>query len=73
MNALRQFVTASDSASVLITLPPEYRQQRLEIIVLPVSEDSKEDQFLQLLDEISTKAQKRGLTPEILEQLLNEE
>lgn len=73
MNALRQFVTASDSASVLITLPPEYRQQRLEIIVLPVSEDSKEDQFLQLLDDISNKAQKRGLTPEILEQLLNEE
>ena len=73
MNALRQFVTASDSASVLITLPPEYRQQRLEIIVLPVSEDSKEDQFLQLLDDISSKAQKKGLTPEILEQLLNEE
>ena len=73
MNALRPFVTASDSASVLITLPPEYRQQRLEIIVLPVSEDSKEDQFLQLLDDISSKAQKKGLTPEILEQLLNEE
>ncbi len=73
MNALRQFVTASDNASVLISLPPEYRQQRLEIIVLPLLDESKEDKFLQLLDETSNKAQKRGLTPEILEQLLNEE
>lgn len=38
MNALRQFVTATDNASVLISLPPEYRQQRLEIIVLPMDD-----------------------------------
>jgi hypothetical protein len=73
MNALRQFISASDSDSVLISLPAEYRQQRLEIIILPVAEPSKEDKLLKLMDEMADKAQKRGLTSEILEQLLNEE
>ncbi len=73
MNALRQFISASDSDSVLISLPVEYRQQRLEIIILPVVEPSKEDKLLKLMDEMADKAHKRGLTPEILEQLLNEE
>ncbi len=73
MNALRQFISASDSDSVLISLPVEYRQQRLEIIILPVAEPSKEDKLLKLMDEMADKAHKRGLTPEILEQLLNEE
>jgi hypothetical protein len=73
MNALRQFVSASDSDSLLISLPVEYRQQQLEIIILPVAEQSKEDKLLKLMDEMSDKAQKRGLTTKILDQLLDEE
>ncbi len=74
MNALRQFVTATDSASLLITLPPEYRQQRLEIIVLPLNDsiDSTNDSWGTLMNKMSKKATENGLTPEKLNELLND-
>jgi hypothetical protein len=74
MNALRQFVTVTDNASVQINLPPEYRQQRLEIIILPMDDMSEAtlDAWGSVMDKMSATAQKNGLTPEILKDLLDE-
>lgn len=46
-----------------------------EIIVLELEKrkDKSKDKLGELMDEISKKAMARGLTPELLEQILNED
>ncbi len=72
MNALRQFITSTNKDTIIVNIPPEYRDQKLEIIVLPIS-DGKEsyNKMLKLMDKISDKAKKNGLTKKKLEELLS--
>ena len=70
MNALRQYVTTIDG-NITLKLPAEYTRRRLEIIVLPA--DDTNDELLKIMDKMSDTAEKNGLTPEILNQLLADE
>ncbi|MCU0340731.1 MAG: hypothetical protein MUE30_12670 [Spirosomaceae bacterium] len=70
MNALRQYVTTTDG-NVILKLPAEYTRRRLEIIVLPA--DDTDDELSKIMDKMSDTAEKNGLTPEILAQLLADE
>ena len=72
MNALRQFVTVTND-TLTIRLPREYQQRRLEIIVLPAdSIDDSDDELGNIMDKMSEKAEKNGLTPDILAKILKE-
>ena len=71
MNALREIVTKKNGR-VSMRIPKEYAQQRFEIIVIPI-EDSPKDSLALLMDKIGYEAQKQGLTPEILNDLLIQE
>jgi len=70
MNAIRQYVTTIDG-NVTLKLPIEYTRRRLEIIVLPT--DDANDELEKIMDKMSDTAEKNGLTPEILAQLLADE
>jgi hypothetical protein len=70
MNAIRQYVTTIDG-NVTLKLPAEYTRRRLEIIVLPA--DDSNDELSKIMDKMSDTAEKNGLTPEILAQLLADE
>ncbi len=72
MNAIRQIITSTKSDSIVINLPPEYRDQKLEIIVLPFSPDNEvSNNILDVMDKMSDHAKENGLSPEKLEELLN--
>jgi hypothetical protein len=72
MNALRQFITSTNSESIQINLPAEYRGQKLEIIILPMEEFDPKNELTLLMDKMSENAKKKGLSPEKLEKILND-
>lgn len=74
MNNTTVSIPLDDEASQIYTSVSFEQQQKLQKFVnLLVREiDSKSDTLLALMDDISTKAEAQGLTPEILEDFLNE-
>jgi hypothetical protein len=75
MNSTSVSIPLDDEASQIYTSVSIEQQQKLQRFVnLLVREiESKPDALLALMDDISTKAEAQGLTPEILEDLLDEE
>ncbi|BDA75181.1 unknown protein [Rivularia sp. IAM M-261] len=68
----------SDAASIYLNATPEERQQidTKIAIILKSSTRTREEavaKIQQTMDEISAEAERRGLTPEILESLLKDE
>jgi hypothetical protein len=74
MNDIAVSIPLDDEASQIYTSASLEQQRKLQKLVnLLVREiESKPDALLALMDEIGAKAEERGLTPEILETLLNE-
>lgn len=68
MNAMRQILTPDLSGNILIQVPAEWKQQPVEVILLPTDLDLET-----VMDYIGYKAAQRGLTSERLADLLNEE
>ncbi|WP_421828851.1 hypothetical protein [Larkinella sp.] len=73
MNAIRQILTPDSSGNVQIQVPIEFRQKAVEVIVMPIGEETDSLDLLTVMDYIGFKAKQRGLTPEILDDLLREE
>jgi hypothetical protein len=69
MNALREIVS-SKNGRISMRLPKQYTQQRFEVIVIPIEEKVFQDALSKTMDKIGFEAENRGLTPDILEQLL---
>jgi hypothetical protein len=74
MEALRRYTSTLDG-NLILKVPKEYRKRKLEIIIMPADNHFENDDDKNLLDimkKMSDTAKKNGLTPEILEELLNE-
>lgn len=74
MNNTYVSIPLDDEASqIYISVSVEQQQKLQRFVNLLVREiESKPDALLTLMDEVSTKAEAQGLTPEILEDFLNE-
>lgn len=63
----------AEAARIFETVPEEQRRKLETLLSLKLSEATRQKRPLeQVMSEISQKAQQRGLTPEILDSILNE-
>ncbi len=73
MNAIRQIVVPDSAGTVQVNLPPEFAQKPVEIIAMPLDSEATGVDLLTIMDYIGFKAAQRGLTPDILADLLRDE
>lgn len=90
MNALRTFATPSADGTLTIQVPEEYREQEVEVIILPIkdygipkdrfylenvakiqSQDQRNLDIKKSMAQMAREAAERGLTPDILDEILN--
>ncbi len=90
MNAIRTFATPDSNGKLTIHVPMEYRDQEVEVIVLPVvdygiprdkyyfenlakmqTRDKRNAEMREAMAEMARQAAENGLTPEILDDILN--
>ena len=63
-----------EAAHIFETAPEEQRRKIEALLSLKLTQATREKRALEeVMDDISQKAQERGLTPEILESMLNEQ
>ncbi|NJM71373.1 MAG: hypothetical protein HC862_14730 [Scytonema sp. RU_4_4] len=63
-----------EAARIFETAPEEQRRKIEALLSLKLTQASREKRTLEeVMSDISQKAQERGLTPEILDSILNEE
>jgi hypothetical protein len=64
----------SEAARIFETAPEEQRRKFEALLSLKLTQATREKRTLEeVMDDISQKAQERGLTPEILDSILNEQ
>lgn len=63
----------SEAAHIFETAPEEQRRKFEVLLSLKLTQATREKRTLEeVMDDISQKAQERGLTPELLESILND-
>jgi hypothetical protein len=71
VEALRQYTSTLDG-NLILKVPKGYRKRKLEIIIMPAEESSnKRQEMATIMDKMSDRAQKNGLTQKILDEILN--